>query len=274
MENKQKLKFGDIIEKLKTLLENKTCSLDNYKEIEKQFKINDIDSKYYTNFRWPHGESILHWAASNGNVDIIDYIYNQGSYINAENMYGANPLFYASLKENFYAVKYLISKGANIESYSVFSGANVLEPVPDYGLGFCSNRKKSDLRIQITKYIEKFIKLKDTCSSKSPIFKNTYMKNKKNRDAFELEWRSVETTEGGYNKIGYWGIPNSIVYDKYKTLQKNDQELFDIMNKKKWCLNCLNINNISKCMGCKKAYYCNKTCQINHWKFHKKFCKK
>jgi hypothetical protein len=34
-------------------------------------------------------------------------------------------------------------------------------------------------------------------------------------------------------------------------------------------------NDLSRCSGCRLAYYCNKKCQKKHWKNgHKKVCKK
>ncbi len=40
------------------------------------------------------------------------------------------------------------------------------------------------------------------------------------------------------------------------------------------CDNCQQIKKIKTCAWCKKAYYCSKECQVQHWKVHKKLCKK
>ena len=39
------------------------------------------------------------------------------------------------------------------------------------------------------------------------------------------------------------------------------------------CQNCRN-NNFSRCARCHIVPYCSKGCQIEHWRYHKKFCKK
>ena len=39
------------------------------------------------------------------------------------------------------------------------------------------------------------------------------------------------------------------------------------------CENCQN-NNFSRCARCGIVPYCSKGCQIEHWRYHKKFCKK
>eukprot|EP01084_Bolivina_argentea_P208673 355675_1 len=40
------------------------------------------------------------------------------------------------------------------------------------------------------------------------------------------------------------------------------------------CGNCQKRNATSRCSQCKLVYYCNKKCQRNHWKIHKRICQK
>lgn len=35
-----------------------------------------------------------------------------------------------------------------------------------------------------------------------------------------------------------------------------------------------NTESLKRCSGCKRAFYCSKTCQRNHWKEHKPECQK
>ena len=60
--------YGEHMESLKSICE-KNESLEEFKIIASKLKGTD-----YFNFRWPYGESLLHWAASGGSDEICKYL--------------------------------------------------------------------------------------------------------------------------------------------------------------------------------------------------------
>ena len=65
---------------------------------------------------------------------------------------------------------------------------------------------------------------------------------------------------------------------KYLILNIVDSDEFKLKfngkNTSKQCGSCNNPNSKLKCSKCKLIYYCNRECQVKHWKEHKLICKK
>mgnify|MGYP001224649065 CR=1 FL=1 len=257
--------YGDFMEELKEICE-KEGTLDNFKSVAH----NLFDTKYY-DFRWPHGESLLHWAAGSGNDEICKYLLDLGSYINAENIYGCNPLFYASLKEKFSTVKLLLENGANFESKSVFSGGTPYNPS---NLNLSASNNFSENRMAIMNLIKNYQITKENLCQKSLAFDSFIKANTKKRDLWEFEFRKHESQYGNKTSQGYWGLPNDEVYQKFNEIKNNDLEiLFILNNPTKWCYNCCKINiSALRCSKCKQVYYCSIECQKKDYKNHKKLC--
>jgi hypothetical protein len=79
-----------------------------------------------------------------------------------------------------------------------------------------------------------------------------------------------EYSKGGLEKYGYVLVTLPEVITK----KSFDQQIKERLSYKS-CSNCSErYTTMQKCLGCESVYYCNKECQKNDWKRHKKDCKK
>ena len=264
-------RYGEYMEELKTISEsNDTDGLQKFKKISEKLK-----GTNYFDFRWPHGESILHWAASGGQDSICQYLLDLGSYVNAENIYGCNPIFYASLKEKVSTVKLLLEAGANFESKSVFSGGTPYDPVNQMQNSF--GNQLSPERQEIRKLIKSYMIVKEESCRQSDNFSQLFKSNTRSRDYWELNWRKEKTDYGGNTSQGYWGLPNTEAYQKFKEIDRVDKKITYILeNPKKWCRNCFKNEKDDdikalRCSRCKKVYYCSRECQKEDYKRHRRY---
>jgi len=93
------------------------------KELIKSVQSNDafhaeifITGKADKNFKTSSGTTALHYAAFNGNVEIINLLIKNGADVKAKAKDGVTPLHYAASKNSKDAVKILIEKGADINA--------------------------------------------------------------------------------------------------------------------------------------------------------------
>ena len=68
-----------------------------------------------------HGNTFLHLAADNGNIEVLKYLVSQGANVNVKDNYGRTPLQVAVNKNNLEMVEYLISHGADVNVKDSFS---------------------------------------------------------------------------------------------------------------------------------------------------------
>lgn len=87
--------------------------VDNYAESHESVTFRDLFEGFQT-----EGKTLLHIAASQGCTDIITYILNScgdiSDIINKCDQKGFSPVLYATISEDMDALKYLISKGGNV----------------------------------------------------------------------------------------------------------------------------------------------------------------
>lgn len=79
----------------------------------------------------PHGENLIHFAARNNNVDMLEYLFNKGVYINHRNFYNATPLYYAAYEDAKEACEWFVEKLADPRPKSTFSGKTAFDVAED-----------------------------------------------------------------------------------------------------------------------------------------------
>ena len=288
----EEISYGARMELLKRLCDEgslerfriEAAKLTNGDESEGNGTIANSDSDYadYVHYRWPHGETILHWAAASGFDDLCAYLVSIGAYINAENMHGCSPLFYASRSNKVSTVQLLLSLGADFDCTSSFSNGTPYEPVPpEFTRG-----EPSAQRLEIQGLIRPYQAMRELFIRQSPAFKDWMHTVQQQRLQTQREVWLQPTTHGGQHRIGYWGLTDISMNPE---LSRNDDKKNDMLilffheQSHRWCRSCLRQagdgtdsdtqDGLLRCSRCKECYYCNTDCQRVHWPHHSKLCK-
>ena len=211
----------------------------NNKLEELMERTKDIDdlSMYLT----PYGENILHLGGRNNNVKMLEYGIAKKCYVNMCDYYGASPLYHASSRSSFDAVKYLVSLDADPRLISSFSGKNPRDTAKD-----------ETIRNFLTEYTKRFEK----------ILENPYS-NFAYRVTYEIRYSFFSLIHP--NKEFYYG---QIVDPKVKQLY-DEEKINEIIDFCKECDKKYEIylqdetkhpNMQGKCLLCEEK--CDKMCQI------------
>ena len=86
------------------------------------------------------GESPLHIAAKNGDINVCRYLIKNGAFVNIKNNSKETPLFYAVRNEHRDIIELLLENGAILDCKSTF-GDTVYNMVPTYDLQSFINEK-------------------------------------------------------------------------------------------------------------------------------------
>ena len=103
----------------------------------KQVINNNFDKELYEKFKEDlfkttcHNTSILHFAVIIGNIEIIEYILDNGVDINSQNVFEETPLHWCCKEGNLQIAKLLINNGANYNSLD-FDGNSPLHWAAEY----------------------------------------------------------------------------------------------------------------------------------------------
>ena len=90
------------------LIENSASDLDDLLN-RRVIDINELDE---------HGETLIHRAAQEGDIDCIRVLVNHGADVNIRNKEGWSPVHSALRNANLSAMVYLIECGADMEAYT------------------------------------------------------------------------------------------------------------------------------------------------------------
>ena len=221
---------------------------------------------------FPHGETLLHFAAGCNNVTICNYLINDKHIIiNMTNARGATALYYAVIKDAHDAVDVLLYNGADPRIKSGFSGM------------FPYQVAKSDIVKEMLAGQEHMVPLNydNDCKRKqNTTLYHTY------RYRLHRYWLCVlineylkqnglQPIEGNMiipeaqHLLANGGFPD--ILEKYKHVFVHFMFNITTTNETS-CLYCNAETNTHKCSKCKKVYFCNKQCQYAAHVFHKMDC--
>ena len=197
--------YYDQMEKLKDMCCD-GCALEEFLDEVKRAEM----SEEYIHYRWCHGECLLHWAASGGADDVCRYLIENGAYINSQNIYGCNPLFYASSKERISTVRLLLERGADYDCTSTFSGGTPYAPIPDMeDLGI--KIEDTPERLEIKKMIKEYMDATEKAIEERKELRSFFRGARNLRDSCERRLLETPYEEfGGKNRAGYWGKRSNV----------------------------------------------------------------
>lgn len=215
-------------------------------------------------YRYPHGETYLHWvAASENGVDLIEYLVDDlSAMVNINNWYGATPLYYACSKGRKENIDTLLERGANTREISTFSGYNCVDIAHSHDtelLDTTNLRKQHDFILDALQ--------------QSAYFEYNYRQI--------LSWRLAYWQRCAPNKSTLQTPlpPESLdMSDRDLFLRCVEDEFFFITNLLTdkpniiACLGCGKERGLKRCQLCKRARFCSQECNKNTWHIHKFMC--
>lgn len=247
----------DIYELRKQVEEN---NVETNAKLKEYLETIDIFSVIY-----PHGENLLHFACGAGNVEICEYlIKNKKIHPNIYNSRGVVPMIYASLRDQYEVIKFLIDMNADPMIRSGFSGLfphqstkskkiqnlllehkNTIVPI-DYENGLkliVGFTQYNSYKYRMHKYFLSFVS--------NEILKNAGLSPIEGmRESNEIK----ELILQGFDKL----------LERYDEIYEDYIQSLSTTDNDKTCLVCKKTNfetKLLRCSKCKKVYFCDKTCQ-------------
>jgi ankyrin repeat protein/peroxiredoxin len=120
-------------------------------EICKQEKTTFIDFSSRFQDNQHNGCTILHTAARNNHVSILEYLFSLGISLDVEDKSLATPLMYAVMRGSGDAVAYLASKGANVNVKDFYNNSVLLKAITlgYYDLAEILIRAGADINVKV-----------------------------------------------------------------------------------------------------------------------------
>jgi hypothetical protein len=241
--------------------------------------ISEAGYAYHKSLLNHYGEHILFWSIIDNNLELLEYLLqNKLIHVNLPNYRQTSPITYACMGNNIEAVKILLKYHSN----------------PCRRSGYSGNLPKQDTQTpeivkMIEDYEEQYIPLEYYPSNGFKI------KDPKKKDKFTYYQSCKYRVYMYYNAIlCYLNIPINLPHLKgyikmdslSKEILKNEgiqgicnlcdkslKEYLDTIEKEeRICLHCNATEKLLRCSNCKGAYFCDRNCQKETYKFHKYDC--
>ena len=243
----------------------------NTTEANEQLKEYLSDKNVY-NISFPHGETMLHFAAGSNNADLCKYLIEEkGMIVDMYNSRSTVALTYATISNATEAIKVLLEHNADIRIRSGFSN---LFPHQNAKTNQTMNMILRKDELIPVDYDNDYV-LKDTY--------NHYQAYKYRYHRYFLQYVSIEflkknnipmmqgmevPDEYGITLQGFDNLLN-----QYKQIRNDWISSLTSSFEKPICLNCGNKSNVKRCSKCKSVYFCDKKCQKSAHLLHKFDCK-
>ena len=213
-------------------------------------------------YRYPHGETYLHWAATAENgEELVKYMVDDlGAMVNINNWYGATPLYYACSKGQKASIDTLLERGADTREISTFSGYNCVDMAHSCDpllLDETGLRQRHDhilASLQNSAYFEYYYRR-------------------------ILSWRLAYWKRMAPNKstVQVTVPPDSKEMSDIDLFLrcKEDERLFVellAMTDDEICIGCGRVDGLKRCTSCKRAKFCSDSCLKKTWNIHKHMC--
>ncbi len=215
-----------------------------------------------------HGETSLHWASKNDDVQLINELIKKGCSPNDKNFRGTGPLYYGASTNAKEACIALLMAGADPRERSGFSGK-----YPDE---ITTSKEICDLLYNARISIEDAI-------SEDPSLELMYRMRRWGHDTvvkrlhqdhrstiqYSPNWEERSDLMGDMCQI------NAKLCEEWQVFVEHlgSWEIGD-WHPKTVCSACGNDTGVKhRCSRCKKVWFCNKLCQRNSWPVHKSQCK-
>lgn len=215
-------------------------------------------------YRSLHGETALHWASKNNDVELITILIQKGCSPNDKNFRGTAPLYYSASTNAKEACIALLEAGADPRERSGFSG--------QYPDDITTSQELCDILYNARMTIEDAINADFNLNLMYRMRRwghDTLVKrlHQDHRTAIQYgpEWEERSDVVGDVVQI------NAQLFEEWKLFVSHlgSWESGD-WHPQRVCA-CCGKNGGSKlrCSRCKQAWFCNKVCQKNAWSVHK-----
>jgi hypothetical protein len=254
---------------IKKLIENNTKE-DNETIIG---FIEDRDKNSMNNVSFHHGENLLHWAGAYDNAEICEFLIDKLKVpVDLENSRSATPLYYATMQNSVNSTRVLLKYHADPRVRSGFSGKfpheitkndeikeMLLETEKNVPIDYDNNYSVKEGRTLVQAYNFRLHRYYLS------ILTASFLKLNKRSSISDIN--EIKSASKIFKKYSYAEIKS-----KYEEIQNQYIEGIND-NNVDTCLYCRKNIDLKRCSKCKKAYFCDRKCQINANDLHKFDCK-
>lgn len=243
-----------------------------------------LATKYIYDFIYPHGETLLHWAAAFNNADICRYLISEKKlHINIENFRGTTALHYAAMNNCAQSIGVLLEFHANPRIRSGFSSLFPFQVTTDPTLRSRLETADEEL-VPITGFDSGPLRAKDDASLQASYNYRYYMMLLSNLNYYLRKIHLPSGLSGPiydvtlhpdaikiFESDGIIGLAQKCQDAWISSLSLFSSEKHG-SEPKPMCLACNKSSPGSRCSKCRAVYFCSKECQKVAHLFHKFDC--